>query len=583
MTKTSMRGAAAKFLAAIALAALSAAGLATPAVATSEPSPTRAYAAALSGSSFDAGYIISDYAMYNRNALTQPEIQAFLDAKIGTCNNSNCLNIKRTTTFNRAADRTVCAAYTGAANELTSTILFKVQQACGISAKVLLVMLQKEQSLVSAKSPSDSTLGRAMGYACPDNNGGVCDAQFYGLYNQIYKAAWQLKRYSTPDPWGSYQPGVNNIQYHPSTSCGTQRVVIRNNGTAALYNYTPYVPNAAALANLGGTGNSCSSYGNRNFWSYYNGWFGSAVTTIPPGVTVERIGGSDRYGTSVGLSTASFAPNVPILYIASGIGYPDALSAGAAASKQGVPLLIVDPDFVPASVLAEIARLNPTKIVIVGGAGAVSESVQAELAGLCDEIERVDGENRYVVSRALALSAFGEGGSDYVYLADGRNFPDALSAGGAAAKRSAPVILIDGSLPEIDAETIATLQLLGVTKVIIAGGQAAVSSGIESSLASTFATVTRLGGATRYATAGSINRDAFGDADTVYVAVGTNFPDALSGVPVAALTGSPLYIVESSCIPSFVLDDFLRFGITKMVILGGTGSMTSQIDQFTGC
>ncbi|RLQ83772.1 hypothetical protein D9C83_04880, partial [Salinibacterium amurskyense] len=238
-----------------------------------------------SGSNFDPGYIISDAYFYKSGDMSQSQIQAFLDSMLDSCDNSNCLTIKRTTTFSRDADRTVCGPYTGASNELTSAIIYKVQQACGISAKVLLVMLQKEQGLLTNDEPSDSRLARAMGYGCPDNVGGVCDAEYYGLYNQLYNAAWQLKRYSTPTAWGYYQPGVKSILYHPNTSCGSKSVNIQNNATAALYNYTPYVPNAAALANLGGYGDSCSSYGNRNFWDYFTAWFGS--TTGAPVYTVD--------------------------------------------------------------------------------------------------------------------------------------------------------------------------------------------------------------------------------------------------------------------------------------------------------
>ncbi len=246
---------------------------------TTSAATATASAAALTGSGFKAGQIISNYLFYNRTAMTQAEIQKFLDAKIGACSNTNCLNVVRTTTVNRPADRTVCGAYTGATRELASTIIFKVQQACGISAKVLLVTLQKEQGLVTAKAPTAGRLKIAMGYGCPDT--AACDAKYFGLYNQLYKAAWQFKRYSTPDQWGGIQPGTENVQYHPTKiSCSAKRVVVTNNATAALYNYTPYTPNAAALANLNGEGDSCSSYGNRNFWVYYTTWFGSTLAGI---------------------------------------------------------------------------------------------------------------------------------------------------------------------------------------------------------------------------------------------------------------------------------------------------------------
>src|SRR5690606_7604841 len=67
----------------------------------------------------------------------------------------------------------------------------------------------------------------------------------------------------------------NTILWHPNTSCGSSTVYISNQATAGLYIYTPYRPNQAALNNLYGTGDSCSSYGNRNFWRMFNDWFGS--------------------------------------------------------------------------------------------------------------------------------------------------------------------------------------------------------------------------------------------------------------------------------------------------------------------
>jgi hypothetical protein len=261
--------------------------LAAPAVATAAPAaPTvraaaTAHTATINGVTFDPGYIISDPLFYDRNAMTQPQIQAFLARMVGKCSTSSCLNLLYSTTSDRPADRTICTAYKTDSDrrELASMIIFKVQQACGISAKVLLVTLQKEQGLITDKAPESGELKIAMGYACPDT--AACNTKYYGFFNQIYSAAWQLKRYSTPDKWGNYQPGTETIKYHPKASCGSKKVYIRNNATAALYNYTPYTPNAAALAKLGQATPPCGSYGNRNFWDYYNSWFGSSIGGSP--------------------------------------------------------------------------------------------------------------------------------------------------------------------------------------------------------------------------------------------------------------------------------------------------------------
>ncbi|MGA1813654.1 hypothetical protein VH571_14835 [Frondihabitans sp. 4ASC-45] len=270
----------ARRLVALAVAASAAAALLTGIQVVSAPSP----AEALSGSQFDAGNIVSNAVFFDSDALSEAQIQTFLAGKSGTCSNSRCLDILTTTTTSRAADA-MCAAYTGAKNETTARIIAKVGRACGINPEVLLVSLQKEQGLVTSTAPSTYAIDRAMGYACPDTGSG-CDPAYAGIYNQVYRAAWQFKRYANPagtsKSFTTYTPGTTvAVRYSPSSPCGTKKVKIANQATANLYYYTPYTPNAAALANLSGTGDSCSAYGNRNFWVYFSNWFGSPTAGTP--------------------------------------------------------------------------------------------------------------------------------------------------------------------------------------------------------------------------------------------------------------------------------------------------------------
>ncbi|WP_104130360.1 hypothetical protein [Cryobacterium sp. N21] len=239
-------------------------------------------AEALTGSEFNPGNIISDAQFYASDAMSQDQIQAFLDAQIGTCQNSFCLNVLRIDTTNTTLNFGTCAPYPGEANESAARMIFKVQRACSISAKVLLVTLQKEQGLVTSKAPTEAVLRKALGQGCPDT--AACDSTYYGFFMQVYSAARQFAWYGNPaGSHTSIKVGQSNaVRFHPE-GCGSSNVVIQNRATAALYYYTPYQPNAAALSNLGGTGDSCSSYGNRNFWVYFNNWFGSSVT---PGTTL---------------------------------------------------------------------------------------------------------------------------------------------------------------------------------------------------------------------------------------------------------------------------------------------------------
>ncbi|MCL2422452.1 MAG: hypothetical protein FWD11_00930, partial [Micrococcales bacterium] len=227
---------------------------------------------------FRPGLIISDGIFFDSTTMTAAQIDSFLKTKGAACQAGAmpCLKDYRQTTTSKPADTNCPGGYTGAANESAGTMIAKVAKGCGINPQVLLVMLQKEQGLVTISTPAKSRYDKAMGFACPDTTG--CDAQYYGFFTQVYKAAWQLQNYThNPTRYG-YRAGVTNqILYHPNTTCGKKSVHIENQATANLYIYTPYVPNEAALAAGYGTGNACSSYGNRNFYNYFTDWFGSTT------------------------------------------------------------------------------------------------------------------------------------------------------------------------------------------------------------------------------------------------------------------------------------------------------------------
>lgn len=264
--------------------------------------PTTAPAQAADLSAFDPGNIISDAVFFNGSDMTAADIQAFLNAKGSGCTPSKagqpCLKDFRQTTYTRAADSRCSGAYVGGTNESAATIIAKVAQACGVSARALIVLLQKEQGLVLAKGESLTARKYqiATGFGCPDT--APCEAQFYGFYNQVYKAAWQFRSYAVNPKNFNHKAGAwNNVRYHPNAACGSSAVYIANQATAGLYNYTPYQPDKAALAAGYGTAGSCSSYGNRNFYSYFQDWFaGTSFVTVGAIDTWYKNGGAAIVG-----------------------------------------------------------------------------------------------------------------------------------------------------------------------------------------------------------------------------------------------------------------------------------------------
>lgn len=232
------------------------------------------------GERFNPGRILPDNKVFTKQGMSAEQIQVFLNSMGVECRSGYvCLKDYRETTYDRAAN-VICSEYKGASNERVADIIYKVSQACNISAEVLIVMLQKEQGLVTHTWPSQSRYNIAMGYACPDT--APCDSLYFGFYNQTYNAARQLVRYSNPTGTSNFFTWypVNRtsvIRWHPKSSCGGTNVFIENQATASFYYYTPYQPNTAALVAYSGTGDACSAYGNRNLWRLYNQWFNGDI------------------------------------------------------------------------------------------------------------------------------------------------------------------------------------------------------------------------------------------------------------------------------------------------------------------
>ncbi|KZE93316.1 N-acetylmuramoyl-L-alanine amidase LytC [Agromyces sp. NDB4Y10] len=284
----------------------------------------------------------------------------------------------------------------------------------------------------------------------------------------------------------------------------------------------------------------------------------------------DRIAGADRYATSVAASQSAFDEGVACVWIANGLAFPDALSAGPAAAHCGGPLLLVPGTGIPTVVLDELKRLKPAKIYVAGGTGAVSANVEKTLRTLAPSFQRYAGTDRYDTSRKIVAGAFGT--SDAVWVASGLNFPDALSASGAAAAADIPVLILPGTATSLDAASRTAITNLGAASVGIAGGTGAVSKGIESGIWSIASVewLERFGGATRYATADAIATAVWDGSWAIYafLASGSNFPDALAAAPLAGWVGAPLFITPDTCTTAETrgLIDYL--GVYEAFVMG---------------
>ena len=244
-------------------------------------------AAAPPGEAFDPGLIISDSVFFDFGSMDVAGIQTFLDSRVSNCRAEDpaidCLKSIKVeipeTPATTPQEIGPCSAIPANPTASAAQVIYSVATACGISPKVLITTLQKEQGLVTSTKPTEYMYRAAMGFGCPDSDPGICGKVYVGLFNQVYRAAKQLRWYGNPEGSFTYwKPGRTvSMRFNPKSSCGTKSFELKNQATANLYYYTPYTPNQAALSNLYGSGDSCSAYGNRNFWRFYHDWFGSPI------------------------------------------------------------------------------------------------------------------------------------------------------------------------------------------------------------------------------------------------------------------------------------------------------------------
>ena len=222
----------------------------------------------------------------------------------------------------------------------------------------------------------------------------------------------------------------------------------------------------------------------------------------------------------------------------------------------------------------EAEAVSSVDIVILGGQAVVSSQVEAQLASCTlGSVTRQSGNDRYQTAGAVSAAAFTS--ATTAFIATGSGFPDAIAGGSAAAIAKGPVLLVNDGVP---GSTARELQRLGVSNIQVLGGSSAVSDSVVAKLRQYGAT-TRIAGADRYATAAAIAKARFASAETVYIAAGTNFPDALAAIPAATQDEAPILLVRNDGIPGPTAAQLARLRPRTVKILGGTAAVSAAVAQ----
>lgn len=299
--------------------------------------------------------------------------------------------------------------------------------------------------------------------------------------------------------------------------------------------------------------------------------------------TSKRLSGLSRYSTATSIAQDFNSGTVDHVIIASGLNFPDALSGSVLALQKNAPILLAgstpteSPDAL--NYVKNHLSQNGT-IYLLGGTGAVSDSFKDALMEMGyseNQIKRLSGDTRYSTNQAINKEISTAIGTP-VIVASGEGFADALSISSIAAAKGYPILLtMSNQLPE---ETVATLKEIRPSKVLVIGGSGAVSEWVRSQIQSITGLssddVLRIWGDTRYATSLSIARAFNLSGDTIALAYGENFPDALAGSVLAAKLNAPILLIS----PDNWLEAkrFLDSSVyTKQIILGGTGVIDENL------
>lgn len=298
-----------------------------------------------------------------------------------------------------------------------------------------------------------------------------------------------------------------------------------------------------------------------------------------------RLSGKNRYDTAAVI--AQYETNrSSVVILASGEGYADALAGVPLARYLGAPILLTSKNSLSSEALSEIKRRGATKVIILGGNGAVSKTVEQALIKENLKIVRLSGSTRYDTAVEVANNM--DSAPTEIFFASTNGFADALSVSAAAALKSAPILYLNKN-GELDSKTKAYLENLKkkkcVKKAYVIGGTGVISDEMMSKAASALglkvgSTMKRISGTNRYETCLAVN-NSFANLFTgkkICVSTGRNFPDALAGGVYAAENKAFMLLTDTSL--SKQQTDFLgnKKG-SSFVIFGGFGAVSDGLLQ----
>ena len=288
-------------------------------------------------------------------------------------------------------------------------------------------------------------------------------------------------------------------------------------------------------------------------------------------IRTSRLSGNDRYETSVAISKSGWMKADTVI-ITTGLDFPDALSASSLAKAKDSPILLTEKNIMKSVTIDEIKRLKATKAILVGGTNVIGIGVENQLKGLGISTTRIGGSDRYDTSKKVAETIGLDNG---IIIATGLNFPDALSIAPIAGIKAMPILLSPKTHLDSGIEKLIENKDIPVSYIV--GERNVLDNAIEKSVPNS----KRLGGENRYSTNLNINKEFASDLnfDTIYLATGNSFPDALSGSALAAKNNAPIFLTDKNSIFSDIINFLKESKVKNVVIIGGYNVVSKNVEN----
>ncbi|WPC44509.1 alpha/beta fold hydrolase [Clostridium sp. JS66] len=296
-------------------------------------------------------------------------------------------------------------------------------------------------------------------------------------------------------------------------------------------------------------------------------------------ISIKRLNGNDRYETSASIANYYEAGQLDSVVVTSGNGFADALSSSSLQGLGGSPVMLLGDNIQNSSKTINYIENHLKKegtIYILGGEASVNSGFEKyfKQKGF-NRIIRLGGNDRYETNIKIVNQSNVKEGTPIV-IANGDNFPDALSISSIAAYKGYPVFITPfNNLPGKTEEKIKEIK---PSKIYVIGGSSSISSGVEDKLKQISKDVVRIQGKDRYETSMNICKYFDENLDNVVIASGEAFPDALSGTALSAKFKAPIVITDGNNINT-VKEYIENRKFKKIIILGGEGVVSKNVES----